>query len=123
MRLATTAVLLVTFLIPAGLAAQDRDQDRDKDRDHGPKHYTVTTDRAYVVTHDVLGRHGFEVVRIENDGDDRVIWYRAGNHGRGKGKGPLKKMIIRRIPAERRVVFVDAPSDVLVDIDVRLNLP
>ena len=26
------------------------------------------------------------------------------------------------IPAERRVVFVDAPSDVLVDIDVRLNL-
>ena len=122
MRL-VTAVLFASIFIPAGLAAQDKDQDRDRDRDHGPKHYTVTTDRAYVVTHDVLGRHGFEVVRIENDGDDRVIWYRAGNHGRGKGKGPLKKMIIRRIPAERRVVFVDAPSDVLVDIDVRLNLP
>lgn len=121
MRLQTIAVLLVTCLIPAGLAAQERD--RDRDRDHGPKHYAVTTDRAYVVTHDVLGRHGFEVVKIENDGDDRVIWYRAGNHGRGRGKGPLQKMIIRRIPAERRVLFVDAPSDVLVDIDVRLRLP
>jgi hypothetical protein len=42
--------------------------------------------------------------------------------GRGKGKGPLEKMIIRRVPAERRVVFVDAPSDVLVDIDVRLGI-
>jgi hypothetical protein len=100
-------------VLPASLAAQG----------HGAKHYEVTTDRAYVVTHDVLGRHGFEVVRIENVGDDRVIWYRRGNNGRGKGKGPLVKMIIRRVPAERRVVFVDAPSDVLVDIDVRLNLP
>ncbi len=112
MRLHTTAVLLSALVLPATLSAQG----------HGNKHYAVTTDRAYVVTHDVLGRHGFEVVRIENVGDDRVIWYRRGNNGRGKGKGPLVKMIIRRIPAERRVIFVDAPSDVLVDIDVRLNL-
>jgi hypothetical protein len=112
MRLHITAVLLSALVLPATLTAQG----------HGNKHYAVDTDRAYVVTHDVLGRHGFEVVKIENDGDDRVIWYRAGNHGRGKGKGPLERMIIRRIPAERRVVFVDAPSDVLVDIDVRLNL-
>lgn len=111
MRLPILAVLLSTLVVPARLTAQG----------HGNKHYEVTTDRAYVVTHDVLGRHGFEVVRIENDGDDRVIWYRAGNHGRGRGKGPLQKMIIRRIPAERRVVFVDAPSEVLVDIDVRLG--
>ena len=112
MRLNTLAVLVSILAVPAGLAAQGR----------VPKHYAVTSDRAYVVTHDVLGRHGFEVVRIVNDGDDRVIWYRAGNNGRGKGKGPLEKMVIRRIPAERRVVIVDAPSDVLVDIDVRLNL-
>lgn len=113
MRLHTTAVLLSALVLPATLSAQG----------HGPRHYSVTTDRAYVVTHDVLGRHGFEVVRIENLGDDRVIWYRRGNNGRGRGKGPMEKMVIRRIPAERRVVFVDAPSDVLVDIDVRLNLP
>jgi len=112
MRLHTLAVLFTALVIPVTLSAQG----------HGNKHYAVTSDRAYVVTHDVLGRHGFEVVKIENDGDDRVIWYRAGNHGRGRGKGPLTKMIIRQIPAERRVVFVDAPSDVLVDIDVRLAL-
>jgi hypothetical protein len=115
MRSQKLVALLVVLLVPAA-ARPARAQG------HGPKHYSVTTDRAYVVTHDVLGRHGFEVVKIENDGDDRVIWYRAGNHGRGKGKGPLEKMIIRRIRAERRVVFVDAPSDVLGDIDIRLTL-
>jgi hypothetical protein len=115
MRSQRLVALLVVLLLPAA-ARPARAQDR------GPKHYSVTTDRAYVITHDVLGRHGFEVVKIENVGDDRVIWYRRGNNGRGKGKGPLEKMIIRRIPAERRVVFVDAPSDVLVDIDVRLSL-
>ena len=77
MRLYTIALLLSTLVVPATVSAQGRG--------HGPKHYDVDTDRAYVVTHDVLGRHGFEVVKIENDGDDRVIWYRRGNNGRGKG--------------------------------------
>jgi hypothetical protein len=89
----------------------------------GPKKYRATNEHAVVVTRDVLGRHGYEVVRIEDVGNDRVIWYRRGNMGRGRGKGPLAKMIIRRIPDEDRIVFVDVPSALLVDIDVRLRLP
>lgn len=86
----------------------------------GPKKYAVTTDRAFVVTKEVLVRQGFEVVRIENRGGDRIVWYRRGNMGQGKGKGPLQKLIIRRV--ENRIVFVDVPDLLLVDIDVRLRL-
>jgi len=86
----------------------------------GPKHYAVSTDRAIVVSRDVLVRHGYEVVRVEDFGDRRVVWYRLGNRGKGRGKGKLEKLVIRR---ERdRIVFVDTPDVFLADIDIRLRL-
>src|SRR6266852_4829100 len=86
----------------------------------GPKKYAVSNDRALVVTKEVLVNQGYEVVRVENSGRDYIVWYRRGNRGRGKGKGPPAKMVIHR--TEDRVVFLSAPSSVLVDIDVRLKL-
>jgi hypothetical protein len=102
------AVLLALVAVP--LQGQGR----------GPKRYSVTTDRAILVTRDVLVRQGFEVIRIEERGPDRIVWYRAGNHGRGRGKGPPVKMVIHR--EADRVIFVDTPSSILLDIDVRLRL-
>jgi hypothetical protein len=87
---------------------------------NGSKRYAVTSDRAYSIMKDVLGKHGYEVVRIEIKGGDRLVYYRAGNMGRGRGKGPVRTMIIRRV--ENRIVFVDVPDVVLVDVDVRLRL-
>ncbi len=88
---------------------------------HGhKKEFAVAPDRAVSVTREVLGRRGYEVIRIETVGDDQVVYYRRGNMGRGKGKGPKMKMINRRV--ENRVVFVDTPDAVLVDINVRLKL-
>ena len=86
----------------------------------GPKKYAVSNDRALVVTKEVLVKQGYDVVRVENSGRDYIVWYRRGNRGRGKGKGPPAKMVIHR--TEDRVVFLSAPSAVLVDIDVRLKL-
>ena len=86
----------------------------------GPKHYEVTTDRAISVTRTVLVRQGYDVVRVERVGVTQVVYYRAGNHGRGKGKGPLEKMVIRTV--DRRIVFEDTPPAILVDIDVNLKL-
>jgi hypothetical protein len=86
----------------------------------GPKHYTVTTDRAVSVTRTVLVRQGYDVVRIERVGATQVVYYRAGNHGRGKGKGPLEKMVIRTV--DRRIVFEQTPPAIMVDIDVNLKL-
>ena len=90
---------LVAFVAP--LTAQGK----------GPKKYAVTNDRALVVTKEVLVKQGYEVVRVENSGRDYIVC--------GKGKGPPVKMVIHR--TEDRVVFLSAPSAVLVDIDVRFR--
>ena len=110
-RLAVMAAVVVLSARP--LAAQG----------HGPKRYAVSGDRAVVVTREVLGRKGFEVIRIETVGNDQVVWYRAGNRGRGRGKGPPMKMVIRRDPAADRIVFLETPPAILVDIDVKLRVP
>ena len=86
----------------------------------GPKKYAISNDRALIVTKEVLVKQGYEVVRVENSGRDYVVWYRRGNRGHGKGKGPPVKMVIHR--TEDRVVFLSVPSAVLVDIDVRLRM-
>ena len=84
------------------------------------KHYSVSSDRAVTVTRNVLVRQGYDVVRIERVGTTQVVYYRAGNRGRGRGKGPVEKMVIRTV--ERRIVFEDAPPAIMVDIDVNLKL-
>ena len=106
-RIAMVALLLAAVASP--VAAQGRS-----------KHYKVEKDRALVVTREVLVKQGFEVVKVENHSDYQVVWYRAGNRGRGRGKGPLESMIIRKVRNE--IVFERAPSAVLVDIDIRLRL-
>ncbi|HEV8263920.1 MAG TPA: hypothetical protein VGQ06_03145 [Gemmatimonadales bacterium] len=106
-----TIVLALVAAAALPLGAQGR----------GPKkEFVVAPPRAMSVTREVLVRQGFEVVRVEVVGNDRVVYYRRGNMGRGKGHGPLVKMIIRRVGD--RVVFVDTPAAILVDINVRLRL-
>jgi len=84
------------------------------------KHYTVTSDRAVTVTRTVLVHRGYNVVRVERVGATQIVYYRRGNMGRGKGKGPIQRMVIRTV--RDRVIFEDAEPDVLVDIDIKLNL-
>ena len=81
---------------------------------------TVSSDRAITVTRNVLVRQGYDVVRVERVGATQVVYYRAGNRGRGKGKGPVQKMVIRTV--ERRIVFEETPPAIMVDIDVNLKL-
>ena len=84
------------------------------------KRYAVSNDKAFEVTRTVLVRQGFEVVRVIRSENAQVIYYRRGNNGRGKGKGPVERMVIRTV--ERRIVFEETPPGILVDIDVRLKL-
>ncbi len=84
------------------------------------KHYGVTSDKAMTATRTVLQRQGFEIVRVARNGDAQVIYYRRGNMGRGKGLGPLEKMIVR--PSNSIVVFDGGPSGVVLDLKIRLGL-
>jgi hypothetical protein len=72
------------------------------------------------VSRDILVAHGYQVVRVETVEHAHVIYYRRGNNGRGRGLGPVERMIIK--PAGEIVVFESAPSKVLVDINLRLGL-
>jgi hypothetical protein len=84
------------------------------------KHYAVSSDKAMSATRVVLQRQGYELVRVVHSSDAQVIYYRRGDNGRGKGKGPMERMVIRTV--EHRVVFEEVPAGILVDIDVQLKL-
>ncbi|HYU29667.1 MAG TPA: hypothetical protein VEK83_11595 [Gemmatimonadales bacterium] len=104
-------VLALLSIVALPAAAQGR----------GPKkEFVVAPNRAVIAARDVLVSKGFEVIRMQVVGNDRVVYYRRGNRGRGKGQGPPMKLIVRQVGD--RVVFVDTPDAVLVDINVRLKL-
>lgn len=84
------------------------------------KHYAVSSDRAVTVTRTVLVQRGYHVVRVDRIGATQIIYYRRGNMGRGRGKGPVQRMVIRTV--RDRVVFEDTEPSLLVDIDVKLKL-
>ena len=115
-------VLAVAACVPAQAAhAQGKGHGRGQGAPPGhAKKHVVTTDRAIVVTREVLVSHGYEFVRVERLGEARVIYYRRGNMGRGKGKGPIERMVVR--PAQELVVFEAAPRPLRVDINVRRGL-
>jgi hypothetical protein len=84
------------------------------------KEYVVTHERALSVSRMVLIRQGYTVVRVQRVGATHVIYYRRGNMGRGKGKGPVQRMVIRTV--RDRVLFEETDPSVLIDIDVKLKL-
>ena len=114
-RFATGFALAVLALALSVAPAHAQGKGKGKD-----KHYAISNDRAVTVTRNVLVRQGYDVVRIERIGTTQVVYYRAGNRGRGKGKGPVQKMVIRTV--ERRIVFENTPPAIMVDIDVNLKL-
>ncbi len=86
---------------------------------HKGKHYVVSSERAVSVTRTVLVGRGYEVLRVEQVGPTRVVYYRLGKKWR-KGRRPVHRMVIRTV--DQRVFFEEAEPSVLVDIDVRLKL-
>ncbi len=105
--------LVVVGLFGAAGTAQAQGKGKDK-------HYRVSSDKALKVTRTVLVEQGYHVVRVERVGPTQVIYFRRGNNGRGKGKGPVQRMVIRTV--RDRVYFEEADPSVLVNIDVKLKL-
>ena len=125
--------LLLLPIAAAALAttagAQGRGRDHD-DKHRGvavqqghPKkakaHKVHTSDEAVDITRIVLREQGYDVVRVERRGDVRVVYFRRGNMGRGRGRGPLMSMLVR--PGRERIVIERAPQPLLVQINVRLG--
>jgi len=115
----TVAAFLVLSAVSPVLA-QGRGHATARGLPPGQAKKQVTPAQAVVVSRNVLVLHGFEVVRVETIKTGQVIYYRRGNNGRGRGLGPVEKMIVR--PSGSTVVFEAAPAKVLLDIRVRLGL-
>ena len=79
----------------------------------------VTHTEAVDVSSQVLVAQGYQVARVERVGDTRVIYYYRGNNGRGKGRGPLQRIVVR--PSADRFVFEGAPRTVISEIVRRLG--
>jgi len=125
---------LVLPLIALTLAAEARAQGRGRDDNHsrertiivqqghpkGRKYKKVrTSDEAVDVTRIVLREQGYDLVRVEQRRDVRVIYYRRGNMGRGRGKGPIMYMVVR--PSRDRIYIERAPRPLLAQINIRLG--
>jgi hypothetical protein len=83
------------------------------------REFVAAPSHAIAVTREVLTHRGFEITRVVVVGNDRVVHYRRGNMGRGKGQGPPQTLTIRR--TGNRVVFLNTPSVFLVDLNVKLK--
>jgi hypothetical protein len=108
----------LTIAAVLGLAAAPA-QAQDKGKHKGKQHYVVSSERAVSVTRTVLVGRGYEVLRVEQVGPTRVVYYRLGKKWR-KGRRPVHRMVIRTV--DQRIVFEEAEPSVLVDIDVKLKL-
>lgn len=107
------AALVLAVLWAAPVAAQGQgNRNQDKSR--------VTVDIALGAAREVLVAKGYEVVRVEVEGDRRIVYYRAGNQGRGRGQGPPMRMVIRM--TEEKLVLDEAPEGLRVDIGIKLGI-
>jgi hypothetical protein len=133
--LRTRHLLVLPVIVACAFTGEARAQGKSKDRQSGhgrsaivhqqghtkrPKYKKVhTSDEAVDVTRIVLREQGYELVRVERRGDVRVVYYRRGNMGRGRGKGPIAYMVVR--PSTERVIIERAPGPLLAQINIRLG--
>jgi hypothetical protein len=117
-RHALLAIASAGLWLAAGTAEAQGNAPHAQDKQKKVK--VISAGDAVIVAREILVKHGYEVVRVDVVEDTRIIYYRVGNRGRGRGKGRLQKIVVRREPD--RVVFLDAPRVVQVDINVRLGL-
>jgi len=86
----------------------------------GKKAFSVSVDAALDATRATLVQEGYDVVKLEPKDEVLVVHYRRGNMGKGKGKGPMQTMVLRRV--RETVVFEEADPALLVKIQLTLDL-
>ena len=113
-----TALMAVDY---ASAEAQGRGRGRGQGQGQGkPKKAVVSFELAISATRDVLREQGFDVVRIEEEGDLQIVYYRRGNRGRGRGGGPVERFVIRK--TQDRVQIEDAPDGIRISIEIKLGI-
>ena len=113
--LAIAVCLTAVVSLPA--TAQGNGRGRGQARE--PRR-SVTVELAVTATREVLAAKGFDVVRVETDDDVQIVYYRRGNRGRGRGLGPVERLVIRR--SADTIVVEEAPDELRIEIGVKLGI-
>ena len=116
----TRTLLTVALLIAVGVAtaqAQGRGKKKSKTSEKPGK---ISVELVLSSAQDVLKAEGFDVIKVETKGDLQIVHYRAGNQGKGKGKGPPRTMVIRRV--DNGFELKDAPVEVKLKIELKLGI-
>lgn len=128
-RALVAAAVLSIAIVPSVASAQGKSKG-SKGGDHGhgggqrvppgqaKKKYTHA--QAVDISREVLVANGYVVQRVDVVNGTRVIYYYRGNNGRGKGRGPLERIVVR--PSAERYVFDGAPRGILSEIMRRMGL-
>ena len=120
MRVLSFIAVIAALCLPAsGAIAQGKGASKASSAP-GQTKKAVSAGDAVDASREIFGKHGYQFVRVETVGATRVIYYRRCNMGKGKGLGPIEKMVVR--PSNNIVVFEGGPSGVVVDLRVRLGL-
>jgi hypothetical protein len=80
----------------------------------------VTAPQAVIVTREVLVANGYQIVRVAPSGTSQIIYYRRGNMGKGRGLGPVEKIVV--VPSGEVVRFQSVPEPLLATILRRLGM-
>jgi hypothetical protein len=77
----------------------------------GLAHHRYNADEGAGTLRDILGRHGYTVVRTRTEGSRRDVYYRYRN-------GTLRRAVVA--PGTDRLSFSNVPATVLRDVLARL---
>jgi hypothetical protein len=112
--------LVITAVAAVTLQAQGKGNDhKSKGPPPGHAKKVATVDDGISSARVVLVEKGYTVARVERLGTTRVIYYYRGNRGRGRGHGPLEKIVIR--PTPERLIFEGGAPSLLAQIRVRVG--
>jgi hypothetical protein len=105
--------------VASTLKADNRSEKADRVA-NGPKAKHVSMRQAVSVTRDVLVANGYQVTQVLQSGSNQVIYFRRGNRGKGRGLGPVEKIVV--VPAGQVVQFQSVPEPLLTTILRRLGM-
>lgn len=105
---------------PVAVPQQQAKAKGAKDVPPGQARKRYSHGEAVDISRQVLVAQGYTVSRVEQVNGTRVIHYYRGNNGRGRGRGPLMRMVVR--PSADRYVVDGAPKTVLSEVMRRMGL-
>ena len=106
---ATLPVLLAVVALDAGAQGKGKDKGPSNGGGNGgeaakPAKPAKVRKHSHAevvdISRQVIVSKGYVVSKVENVGDTRVIYYYRGNNGRGKGRGPLLRLVVRPTPTQ-----------------------